>query len=202
MTVVAMTLAQRLAASRVYAARQAAVATLKPLFPDCTVKEHLGRLDIADVETGDSFATPSINIGVVRVHPAGGRMSGYRDVPVEFAAYVVTTDQPVAGGPTSLRDEIALALIDGVLAVLEDPHLSRWGLADIDPADNADARPLFTAKSNDKGMAYFVVDWRNTLYTLGDPFMDMESPVPAGLAPPVVLPGDPGWTPPTPPVAP
>jgi hypothetical protein len=167
MTVQPMPLAGLLAASRVFALREAVVATLQPLFPDVTVKPHLARLDMADVETGESFSVPSLNIGVIRLHPAEQRLNGTRDVPVELAGYIVTGDQ-VVDGRGAMRDEVALALCDGFLSVLEDAEVARWGLDDIGSVIDAEARPLFTARSNDKGLAYFVVTWKQTIYTLGE----------------------------------
>jgi hypothetical protein len=85
MTAAPMTLSQLLAASRVFDLREAAVATLKPLFPDCEVRAHLGRLDMADVETGETYSAPSMHIGVTRQPSPEHRMSGLRDVRVELA---------------------------------------------------------------------------------------------------------------------
>lgn len=191
------TLEQLLAASRVFAFREAIVATLRPLFVGCEVKSHLGRLDMQDVEAEQSpFVAPSLNVAVTRVPTALGRLSGYRDQPVEVAIYVVTADQAVGRRGLVLRDELALAVTDGVLAVLEDVELSRWGLADIDPPEDASAQPLFTAKSWDRGTVFHAVTWRQTLYTLGKPILDLDSAVDGAADVRALLPGDPGWTPP------
>jgi hypothetical protein len=92
---------------------------------------------------------------------------------------------------------LGLALCDGIVAVLEDPAISRWGLADIEPAEDVDARPLFTAESAGKALSYYVVGWKQTLYSVGTPFMDMDSAAVDNVR--VLLPGDPSWVPPSPP---
>lgn len=196
-----MTLVELLDASRVFALRTAIVDTLAPLFPGCEVKSHPGRLDADDV-VGDTvaFATPSLMVGVIRVERAEGRMSGYRDVPVEVAVYVVTTDLAVPPRGLVQRDELALALCDGVLVVVENHDTARWGLADIAPPENAAAAPLFTSLARERGTVFYAVTWRQMLYTLGIPILDLDSTV-EDAAVTVRLPGDPGWTPPTPPIA-
>lgn len=194
-------LADLLAASRVFALREAVVATLKAALPvpPCEVKAHPGRLDMKDVEEGTMFSPPAVHIGVTRIDPAEGRMSGYRDVPVEVSAYVVTADT-VIGDRAVHRDELALALQDAVLSLVEDPGVARWGLADIDLPENATAYPLFTAQSFDRGTAYYAVTWRQTLYSLGRPILDFEAPVPPDAAGTVVFPAEPisPLTPPNP----
>lgn len=192
-----MTIPELLDASRVFALRQAVVATLAPLFPGCEVKSHPGRLDMDDV-TGERspFATPSLNVGVTRLQAAEGRMSGHRELPLELGVYVVTADQAVPGRGLVTRDELGLALCDGVLAALEDPDRARWGLADIAPAEDAAAAPLFTSVADGKGTAFYAVTWRQVLYTLGHPILDLDSAVDGDAAVTALLPGDPGWTPP------
>ena len=120
-------------------------------------------------------------------------MSGHRDVPVEIAVYVVTADQAIGERGLVTRDEIGIALCDAVLALVENPTIAHWGLPDIAPPEKAAATPLFTAKSLDKGSAFYGVSWTQTLYTLGHPFADFDLAVPAGAAGSVLLPGDPGW---------
>jgi hypothetical protein len=194
----APSLLELIAASRTFALREAIVATLKPLFPECDVRGHMGKLDMADVIAGDSFRAPALSVAITRLRGAEHRMSGLRDVPIECTVYAVTEDQPLGSPPkVYTRDEIGFALCDGVLSVVENPQLARWGLQEIGFPEDASAQPLFTAKTFERGTAYYGVTWRQTLYGLGDAFWDMESLVPAPLpepAPVVVLPGDPGFS--------
>lgn len=190
----APTLADLLAASRIFALRTAVVARLKTALPFCEVKAHPGRLDVGDVEDGTMFSPPGLYAGVTRLNRGEGRMSGHRDVPVEIAVYVVAGDTTVAGQLVT-RDEVALALSDAVLAIVEAAPGESWGLTDISPPENADAQALFTAKSHPKAILFYAVTWRQVLMTLGDGLWDFES-TPDGLDPTVLLPGDPGWTPP------
>lgn len=188
----AIGLSALLDASRLFALRSAIIVALGARFSGVEVKSHPGRLDGDDVAGERSFfITPSLNVAVVRILAADGRLSGLRDVPVEIAVYVVTADQVVGDRGMVTRDELGLALCDGVLALVEDPAFSRWGLADIAPPELASAGPVFTALSNEKGTAFYAVTWRQTLYALGHPFRPMEGPPPTGFAPYAVLPGDP-----------
>ncbi|MBX3506841.1 MAG: hypothetical protein KF895_15280 [Parvibaculum sp.] len=197
-------LAQRLATSRVHALKMAIVATLQGLYPECEVKAHPGRLDIADIVEKDMFRAPALAVAVTRLRPPERRLSGTRDLTVELAVYVVVEDGPIIGanGEPQLvyRDEIGAALCDGLLQDLdfnpqfaaEDARIdTRWGLEDISVPEQPEAKPLFTAVSFERGTAYYVVTWNQTLIGLDDPFMDMESPVPDDFEVTVVLPGDP-----------
>lgn len=188
----ALSLAALLEASRLFELRTAIVGACAARFAGVEVKSHPGRLDGDDIAgERNPFVTPSLNVAVVRVQGAEGRLSGHRDVPVEIAIYVVTADQAVGEHGLVTRDELGLALCDGVLALVEDPDVARWGLTDIAPPELASAGPVFTALSNEKGTAFYAVTWRQTLYTLGHPFRPMEGAPPAGFSPYVYLPGDP-----------
>lgn len=187
----APTLTQILDASRIYALRSAIIATLAANMP-CTVEAHPGRLDMDDV-LGETrlFATPSLNVAVTRIEPAEGRSSGLRDVPVQVAVYIVTADQALGDRGLVKRDELALALSDALLVLIENDDITRWGLqpgadgsgADIGPPEGVEAMPLFTSKAQERGAAYYAVTWRQVLYSIGTQIWDFETPVPAGYAP-------------------
>ncbi len=191
------TLPQLLSASRAFALRQAVVETIRTAFPEVEVKSLPGRISVDDLDNKDLFRPPSIGIAVVRIRPAEGRMSGERDVPVEVVAYVVTEDGPWGEGNRLVyRDELGLALCDGVLALLERVELARWGLSDIGMPEDAAAVALVSVTSEQRSTAYFSVSWWQMLYGQGSPFIDMDGPVPAGATARAILPGDPEWTPP------
>lgn len=191
------TLADLLATSRAFTLREAVVATLQAAFPQVEVKSLPGRISIDDLDSKDLFQPPSIGVAAVRIRPAEGRMSGTRDVPVEIVAYVVTEDGPYGDADRLVyRDELGLALCDGLLAISERTDLARWGLADIGMPEDAEARSLISVSTEERATAYFSVSWWQMLYGQGVPFTDMESPVPAGASARAILPGDPDWVPP------
>lgn len=187
------TLLELLAASRLFAFRTAVVDTLATVFPECEVKAHPGKLDIGDVDAKDIFRAPALAVAITRQPAADGRMSGTRDTPVDVTVYVVVEDLALGDPPRLVtRDELGLALCDGMLAFLAMPA-ARWGLADIDFPSEAVAQPVFTALSFERGTAYYAVTWRQTLYGLGEPIWDMDSPTPPAFAPKTILPGDPDY---------
>ncbi len=188
-------LAELLGASRVFAFRTAVVNTLTAAFPEVEVKALPARLQIEDLDKEEMFSPPAMAVAVTRIRPAEARMSGLRDVPVEVVVYLIVEDRPV-GDRLAYRDEIGLALCDGLLALLELPEAARWGLADIGMPEDAEAKPVLSVMTETRGTAYFVAGWWQKLYGQGQPFMDMDSPVPADATGRVLLPGDPGWTPP------
>lgn len=156
--------AQILQAARIFALREAIVAGVKPLFADIEVKPHPGKLDISDVVAKDVFAPPSIAIATTRVKPEG-RLSGADDFTVSVTAYVVCEDMMVAGARVE-RDEMAIAICEALLVALTNDDATRWGLEGVGPAEDAEAAPLFTAKSFTQGVVYYAVTWKQTLYAV------------------------------------
>lgn len=187
------TLSELLTASRAFAFREGVVKTLAAAFPEIEVKALPARLQIEDLDKADMFSPPAMRVAVTRIRPAEHRMSGERDVPVEVVVYVIVEDRLVAER-LAFRDEIGLALCDGVLALLETPA-ARWGLTDIGMPEEAEAKPVLSVMTENRGTAYFVAGWWQKLYAQGQPFMDMQTPVPGGIPNRTLLPGDPGWTP-------
>ncbi|GJD93359.1 hypothetical protein [Methylobacterium iners] len=190
------TLADLLTTSRAFEYRTAVVDALKAAFSEIEVKALPARLDIADLDRKDMFSPPSFGVAIARIRPAEDRMSGLRDVPVEIVVYVVVEDRLVGDPPRlAYRDELGLALCDAVLALVETPA-ARWGLPEIGMPEDAEARPILNVMTEDRGTAYFAVTWWQILYAQGQPFMDMESPVPLDAMGRAILPGDPDWVPP------
>ncbi|PZA12466.1 hypothetical protein DNX69_10860 [Rhodopseudomonas palustris] len=163
--IVPATISERLAASALVGYLAAVEATLKPLFPDITVRQHPGRIDVSDIVEKDIFTPPMIALAAVK-WKLDGDLAGSWDLPVEAAAYIVTEDMAL-GGRAWRRQEVAHALSVGLLGVLGDLDASRWGLLRIAPPQKVEARPLFTSEVFAKGAAYYVVTWEQTLKGFG-----------------------------------
>lgn len=186
------TLLQLVAAARPLAMRTAIVTALAAEYPECQVKTHPGKLDIADVDAEDLFRPPALAVAVVAQRPSDERMSGTRDETVDVAIYVVVEDKGF-GTPSRLttRDELGLALCSGLVSFVSQPAVGRWGLADIGYPEEVAARPLLSILSQKRGTAYYVVTWRQTLYAAGTPLWgDGPAPDPAFD---ILCPGDPGF---------
>lgn len=160
-----LTIAQRLAASRLVGFLPAIEGTLKPLFPGVTVRSHPGRLDVSDLIEKDIFLPPMIALALTRWRGPVAVDSSWR-IAVECAAYVVTEDMAV-GGRMVPRQEVAHALSHGLLDILADLDVPRWGLPAITSPERAEARPLFTSETFAAGAAYYVVTWEQSLIGLG-----------------------------------
>lgn len=189
-----LTIAERLAASRVIGVQKAIVATLKPLFPGVAIRRHAGRMDLADFVEQDLYKAPTIAVAAARVR-AARHLEGTYAVPVEWAAYLIVEDMAV-GERRVDRDEVGHAIGLGLLDVLNDQTAPRWGLSDItDPLDEPqpELRPLFTATTFARGAALYAVSWHQGLILVGEPSWDFTSPPDPSFAPVAVLPGDPGY---------
>lgn len=173
------TLAQRIADARLAQMLPAIEATLKPLFPDVSVRSLAGKIDMSDVIDGAIFAPPLIAPTLTRWRAPVGVSGGYM-VPVELAAYVVAEEMAI-GALATRRETVAHALTFGLLEILADLDVPRWGLTNITSPEEAEARPVFTAQAYAKGTAYYAVTWRQSLISLGaDPlareaYTDVES---------------------------
>ncbi len=154
----AVTLTQMIAESRIIEIQNAVIATLKPRYPDLAIKGHPGKIDISDIVAGNVFNAPAIAVAVTRVHP-DERLSEAFDLPISFTAYVIVENRAVAG-KSVLAEELGWAICLRLMRDLHDVAIARWGLQDIDFPAEIDARPLFTAKSFDKGTLYYSVTWR------------------------------------------
>lgn len=160
------TIAQRLEGAGLTVFLGAVEATLKPLFPGVTVRQHPGKIDVSDILEKDVFVPPMLAIAATR-WKLDGNLDGSFDIEIEAAVYVVTEDTAIAGKAVP-RQEIAHALSQGVLEVLGDFDAQRWGLArGIGSPQKVEARPLFTSEVFAKGAAYYVVSWSQTLCGFG-----------------------------------
>jgi len=154
--------AELLANARVKGLRDAIVSRLKSRFVDLEVKSHLGKLDISDVLEKATFNAPSIAVAATRTKPEG-RLSGADDFVVDLTAYVVAEDLLV-GGRRVERDEMALAVCEGLLLSLTDDDFTRWNVENVGPPEDVEAKPLFTIKSVAQGVIYYAVTWKQTLF--------------------------------------
>ena len=170
---VTVSLSAMIAASRVAQFRDAVAATLRARYPDIEVGVHPGKIDIADIVAGNSFQPPCIRIAVTRVE-GEGRLSQDIDLPLQVSAFVVTENRMI-GALMSYGDELAYAIGVQILRDLQDEQLARWGLPDISAPDKADFKPLFTAKSYDKGTLFYVASWQQTLLFAGTPSWQARS---------------------------
>lgn len=168
-----LTIAQRLAAARLGLLPDAISATLRPLYPDVTVRTHPGRIDVADIIAGDIFLPPMIAVAVTEFS-GDGQVPGQMDVVADCAAYIVTEEMALAGRAVG-RDQVGLAIALGMLEILNDLDLPRWGMTNITPPRDPRGRALFSALSYEKGTAYYSVTWKQVLFAEGEP---MPGPVP------------------------
>lgn len=172
-------LAARIATARLAQVLPAVKATLKPLFTDVTVETLAGKIDMSDVDEGSIWQPPVIAVTLTRWR-APVQIGGGWQIPMELAAYVVTEEQAIGTTAVS-RETVAHALSMGLLEILADLDVPRWGFDRITNPEEAESRPIFTSKVYAKGLAFYAVTWRQSLIGLGtDPnppatFTDVES---------------------------
>jgi hypothetical protein len=160
------TIAQRLDRAALVTFIDAVEARLKVLFPDVTVRQHPGRIDVSDIIEKDIFNPPMLAVAAVR-WKFDGDLDGSWNLDVEAAVYVITAET-VVGTKSIRRQEVAHALSQGVLEILGDIDAHRWGLqCGISSPEKVEARPLFTSETFAKGAAYYVVSWTQTIYGFG-----------------------------------
>lgn len=159
------TIAQRLEDAALVQFLDAVEATLKPLFPDVTVRQHPGKIDVSDMIEKDIFVPPMIAVSAAHWRLTGD-IGGLWDLSIGAVAYIVTEDMAI-GSKLVRRQEIAHALAQGLLEVLGDLDAQRWGLRAINSPEKVEARPLFTSETFAKGSAYYVLSWEQTLSDFG-----------------------------------
>ncbi|KPF98809.1 hypothetical protein IP86_10795 [Rhodopseudomonas sp. AAP120] len=155
------TLAQLLELAPLKRYLDAVEASLKTLFPDITVRQHPGRIDVSDIIEKDIFTPPMLAVAATR-WKLDGDLDGSWALEIEPAVYIVTEDMAI-GGRAVRRQEIAHALSQGVLAILGDLDAQRFGLTNIGSPQKVEARPLFTSEVYARGSAYYVATWSQTL---------------------------------------
>lgn len=163
-----VTLAALLAQSSLRQVQTAMVARVDAHFADVAVVAHPGKLDVNDAIEKQIVAAPGVAIGWTRTR-ASRETAGHFGLPVEWAAFVVAEDKPVANRRVS-REDIGHAIGSELLRLLNDPDVSTWGVAGLahpeaDPAP--EFRPLFTVKSAGEGVALYAVTWTQRLVDLG-----------------------------------
>ncbi|KZM49453.1 hypothetical protein [Labrenzia sp. OB1] len=143
------------------------------------VRSHPGKLDIYDVVSRDLVKSPGIALGWTQIR-AMRQTAGHYCLPVEFAAYVVVEDlADRQRGRRFPRERVAHAIGTRLLAILNDPDLADWGLANIGLPESDPApvfRPMFTATAYQKGTAYYAVTWTQELVGLGPDFLAGATP--------------------------
>ena len=159
------TIAQRLGDTRLAGLTGSVVATLKPLFVGVDVRVLPGRIDISDIIAGDNFPAPMIGVTAARIRQPIG-VGGAYDLPVDLVAYIVTEEMGI-GTRAEKREVIAYALGVGLFEILADLDVARWGLASIGSPEDAELKPLMTAKAYAAGTAYYALTWRQTLFGFG-----------------------------------
>ncbi|QFR32384.1 hypothetical protein [Ancylobacter sp. TS-1] len=168
------TLAQRIEEARVAELVSAVVATLKPLYPGVDVRDLPGRIDIADIIAGDVFAPPMIGVTFGRVRQPI-LVGGSYDLPVDMLAYIVVEETAI-GARSVPRETVAHAIGAGLFEILADLDAPRWGLNKIRLPEDAEMRPLVTAKAYAQGVAYYAMSWRQVLLGMGtDPLARPQS---------------------------
>ncbi len=161
----AISRANLVTSSKTFALREAIIAALKNYFADIEVRAHISKLDMGDVIEKAIFNPPTIAIAATRM-TSDSRLSGADDLIVQLTAYVVTEDLMISGHRVN-RDELAIAICEAILVLLSDPDIPRW-VEGVGPPDDIIAQPLFTMANFQKGVVYYAVTWKQTLYAISD----------------------------------
>jgi hypothetical protein len=173
------TLTDLINADQVSVMTLAITATIDAQIGGLTVRSHPGKLDIYDVMSRDLIRAPGVLLGWTQIK-AMRETAGHYTMPVDFAAYIVAEDfADKPRGRRIPRETVANAIGTRLLAILNDPDLSDWGLANIglpltEPAPAF--RPMFTATAYEKGTAYYAVTWTQEVIGLGPDFLGGETP--------------------------
>lgn len=156
--------------NRLEAVKSAIVQTVTSHLSGVSVLSHPGKLDISDVVENDIVKVPGIAIGWTRIR-AAEEVAASHGLTVEFAAYIVVEDRADLDLKRRVDREIVGHAIGGfLLQILGDEDAASWGLSYIGlplTTPPAEFRPLFTAKSFARGLAYYVVTWTQTIFEHG-----------------------------------
>ncbi|PWV97710.1 hypothetical protein DFR52_106235 [Hoeflea marina] len=175
----AKTLSGLILDNRIEAVKTAIVQTITSHLSGVTVLSHPGKLDISDVVENDIVKAPGIAIGWTRIR-AVEDVSASHGLMVEFAAYIVVEDLADIGLKRRVDREVVGHAIGGfLLQLLGDEDAASWGLTYIGlplTTPPAEFRPLFTARSFARGMAYYVVTWTQTVFEHGASPFSTETP--------------------------
>lgn len=149
---------------------KAIAAELDALFVGVDVKAHPGKLDISDMLEMDIQSLPSIHIGWTKFTPSRSPAGHYAS-DIDLVAYVAVKDEVLLVEKKRLaREVVAQALGPQLIRILldEDHHL--WGLCGVmSPHIDrpVEFKPLFTARTYAKGIAYYAVTWTQSLIDEG-----------------------------------
>lgn len=154
-------LQERLSEGRLTALLPAIESTLKTHFPGVEVRSLAGKIDMSDVLEGAVIQPPAIAVALVRWR-APGDVGARCPLDLDLAAYVIT-EETVLAARSERREVVAWAISEGLLEILADLDVARWGMKAITSPDAAEARPLFTAETYARGTAYYAVTWKQRL---------------------------------------
>lgn len=163
-------LSELIAVDPVFGLQKAICDTLHRLFPDVSVRQHPGKLDVYDVIEGETIAAPAILVGWTAIKTPRD-VSGAYELPIDFAAYIIAEDYADRAQNRAVdRQAIAFAIGSRLLDILQDPDLQCFDQAGVTPPATKPEpalRPLFTATAHGKGTAYYAVTWQQTIVGLG-----------------------------------
>jgi phage gp37-like protein len=143
---------------------------LESVFVGVDISAHIGKLDVADILAADIKRLPAIYIGWTRAVPVRSPADHYT-LEIDFAAYIAVQDfVDLAGKRKVGRAEVAQALGVQLLRLLNHDDHNHFGMEGFTrPAtDRAiEFKPVFTASSYAKGIAYYAVTWTQSLIDQG-----------------------------------
>lgn len=135
--------------------RAAAIAAIKEACPALSeVTTYPGWLGRSELDALLS-TTPSVRVAILGTRRIKRDGAGYVDVPVRFAAFVLTYDSDL-----SSDDSTAAEITTTLLPVIDR---NDWGLANVGPAKLTKVRNLYRSELNGKGIALWCVLWRQTI---------------------------------------
>lgn len=162
MTVAALAIPQLIDAAPLPKLLGAIRTELEGLLPTCQVRAHPGKLDVSDIIGGDIGTLPAVLVGWTAVKSAPGAARDFT-LQVDLIAYVAVGDfTDLSAKRLVKREEVGQAICAHILAAVHDDAHGSWGLAGVgDPyrSPAPEMRPVFTATSYSKGVAYYAVTW-------------------------------------------
>lgn len=143
---------------------------LKGLFLSVKVISHIGKLDVSDILAADISTLPSIMIGWTRVLPDRSPADHFQ-LNVDLTAYIAVQDWVDLQTKRSVpRVEVAQAIGLQLIRILSHDDHNLWGLKGITRPFTArppEIKPVFTAASYSKGVAYYAVTWTQAIIDQG-----------------------------------
>lgn len=150
--------------------RDAIVATFAGLIPGLKVEAHPGKLDISDILAADIKGMPCVLVGWTRLRP-DIMAAGQYDIEVDFIAYIAVQDWVDLAAKRSVkREEVGQAIGNFILQILTNENHECFGLPGVGRPYRSpmpEFKPVFTANSYAKGVAYYAVTWTQPLMDRG-----------------------------------